>query len=106
MGLARSQYERYDSQVEPPRYSGTSGLQRREVFVGCTESLLSQTFSDFELIISDNASTDQTSDVCERYKNCDGRIRYFRKSKNEGAARNYNFTVEQARGEYFRSGGP
>lgn len=66
------------------------------------ESLLSQTFSDFELIISDNASTDGTSDVCERYKNCDGRIRYFRKSKNEGAARNYNFTVEQARGEYFR----
>ncbi len=66
------------------------------------ESLLSQTFADFELVISDNGSTDTTADICQRYSQCDPRIRYFRKSRNEGAARNYNFTVEQARGDYFK----
>jgi len=66
------------------------------------DSVLSQTFPDLELVIADNASTDATPDICRRCLERDTRIRYFRKSKNEGAARNYNFTLEQARGEYFK----
>ena len=57
---------------------------------------------DFELIISDNASTDDTADICRRYEKQDSRIRYFRQERNIGGAPNHNFLVEQARGELFK----
>jgi glycosyltransferase involved in cell wall biosynthesis len=66
------------------------------------DALLGQSYSDFELIISDNASTDRTEDVCRRYTARDPRIRYFRQPVNVGAAPNHNFVVQQARGEYFK----
>jgi glycosyltransferase involved in cell wall biosynthesis len=66
------------------------------------EALLGQSFSDFELIISDNASTDSTGDICRRYEERDPRVRYFRQPKNIGLAPNHNFVVEQARGELFK----
>jgi glycosyltransferase involved in cell wall biosynthesis len=50
------------------------------------DSLVTQTFTDFELIISDNASTDGTSDICRDYAAKDPRIRYFRSEVNRGAA--------------------
>lgn len=67
-------------------------------------SLLDQTFSDFELIISDNASTDRTADICAAYTTQDHRIRYYRNEINMGAAPNYNRTFELATGEYFKWG--
>jgi glycosyltransferase involved in cell wall biosynthesis len=66
------------------------------------ESLLGQSYTDFELIISDNASTDDTPGICERYAKQDPRIRYYRQPKNVGLAPNHNFCVEQARGELFK----
>lgn len=66
------------------------------------DSILGQTFADFELIISDNASTDRTSEICAAYAERDPRIRYYRNDVNVGAARNYNRVFEFARGEYFR----
>lgn len=66
------------------------------------ESLLSQTFRDFELIISDNASTDRTEEICRQYAAQDSRIRYYRNAINLGAARNFNHTAELATGEYFQ----
>ena len=45
------------------------------------DALLGQTFEDFELIISDNASTDQTPNICESYRKQDSRIRYFRQAR-------------------------
>ena len=65
------------------------------------DSLLAQTFSKFELIISDNCSTDDTEAICREYASRDQRIRYFRHSENRGAIFNFNFVLEQARGEYF-----
>lgn len=65
------------------------------------DSLLAQTFTDFELIISDNASTDGTEDICRRYVTKDSRVRYVRQSQNMGATWNLNFVLEEARGEYF-----
>jgi len=65
------------------------------------ESVLNQTFSDLELIISDNASSDTTQEICEAYAKKDNRIRYIRQSKNVGAAGNFNYTFEVAKGEYF-----
>ena len=66
------------------------------------DSLLAQTFTDFELIISDNASTDRTEEICHRYAARDQRLRYYRNAENMGGAWNFNRVVELARGEYFR----
>ena len=65
------------------------------------DSLLSQTFRDFELIISDNASTDNTPKICQEYVLRDKRIRYIRQNKNMGALWNFNFVLKQSNKEYF-----
>jgi len=67
------------------------------------DSLLGQSYEDFELIISDNASTDGTADICRRYEKEDSRIRYVRQPHNIGCAPNHNFVIERARGELFKS---
>jgi glycosyltransferase involved in cell wall biosynthesis len=69
------------------------------------ESILSQTFPDFELIICDNASNDGTEEICRRYANADPRVRYLRNAENIGGTRNHNLTAQLARGEYFRWAG-
>jgi len=66
------------------------------------EALLGQSYEDFEFIISDNASTDDTADICHHYEKEDCRIRYFRQEHNIGGAPNHNFLVAQARGELFK----
>jgi glycosyltransferase involved in cell wall biosynthesis len=66
------------------------------------DSILAQTYSDFELIISDNASTDRTEEICRAYAARDRRIRYFRKEANRGAAGNFNRVFELSLGEYFK----
>jgi glycosyltransferase involved in cell wall biosynthesis len=66
------------------------------------EALLGQSYEDFELIISDNASTDGTAGICRRYARQDSRIRYVRQPSNIGLCPNHNFVVEQARGELFK----
>ena len=66
------------------------------------DALLGQTYEDFELIISDNASADGTGDICRRYGKQDPRIRYYRQPSNIGLAPNHNFVAEQARGELFK----
>jgi glycosyltransferase involved in cell wall biosynthesis len=68
------------------------------------DALLGQTYRDFELIISDNASTDGTADICREYARRDPRVRYVRQRRNIGAAPNHNFVVQQARGELFKWG--
>lgn len=65
------------------------------------DSLLAQTFIDFELIISDNASTDATGRICQEYAAKDARITYIRQSLNMGPAANFQFVLDQARGEFF-----
>ena len=60
------------------------------------ESLLKQTIKDFEIVISDNASTDRTPEICRSYQQKDDRIRYFRNEQNIGAAPNFNRVVELA----------
>ena len=66
------------------------------------EALLGQTYEDFELIISDNASTDSTADICRRYAKQDSRIRYIRQPRNIGLSPNHNFVLQEARGELFK----
>jgi glycosyltransferase involved in cell wall biosynthesis len=66
------------------------------------DSLLGQTFTDFELIISDNASTDATEEICGAYARSDPRIEYRRSPENRGAAWNYNRVLELATGQFFK----
>lgn len=65
------------------------------------QSLLAQTFPDFELVISDNASTDRTGEICRAYADRDPRIRYYRNEVNVGFCRNQNRVIELSRGRYF-----
>jgi glycosyltransferase involved in cell wall biosynthesis len=66
------------------------------------DAILSQTFQDLELIISDNASTDKTADICRDYAKRDKRVRYSRSPENLGAAWNFNRVFELAESEYFK----
>ncbi|WGV27383.1 glycosyltransferase family 2 protein [Halotia branconii] len=79
-----------------PVYNGEKFLKE------AIDSLLAQTFEDFELVISDNASTDKTEEICRAYVNQDKRIRYYRNEKNLGCARNFNRVFELSSGEYFK----
>lgn len=69
---------------------------------GALAAVLSQTFSDFELIIADNASTDGTADICRRAAAQDERIRYLRHAENRGAVFNLNYVLQQARAPLFK----
>lgn len=79
-----------------PVYNGENFLEET------LQSILSQTFEDFELIISDNASTDRTQQICRQYAAKDLRIRYYRNEKNLGAAKNFNRVFELSNGQYFK----
>jgi glycosyltransferase involved in cell wall biosynthesis len=67
------------------------------------DSILAQTYENFELIISDNASTDRTGDICQMYAEHDLRVRYYRQRVNVGAASNFNRVFELNQGsKYFK----
>lgn len=88
---------------EPPTLSVGLAVYNGERYLEqAIESILSQTFADFELIISDNASTDRTGDIARHYAAIDDRVRYHRNDTNIGGANNENLTFQLARGRYFR----
>lgn len=66
------------------------------------DSLLAQTYSDFELVISDNASTDGTRSICESYASRDSRVRYFRFEENIGGPRNFCRVAGLCQGQYLK----
>jgi glycosyltransferase involved in cell wall biosynthesis len=66
------------------------------------DSLVTQTYENLELIISDNASTDRTEAICRSYATRDDRIRYFRSPQNRGLAWNYNNVFKHSKGSYFK----
>jgi glycosyltransferase involved in cell wall biosynthesis len=78
-----------------PVYNGESFIEE------AINSLLSQDYAYFELIISDNASTDSTAEICKSYLKKDKRISYFRQKENIGAVKNFDFVLTQAKGKYF-----
>ena len=65
------------------------------------DSLIAQTFTNFEIIISDNGSTDLTYKICNEYTKKDKRIIYFQQKKNIGGWNNFLFVLEKAKNEYF-----
>ncbi len=65
------------------------------------DALLNQSFSDFTLFISDDASTDGTRTICEAYVARDRRIQYYRQEKNLGMFANFKFVLDNANAKYF-----
>jgi|TARA_B100001750_G_scaffold129453_1_gene102916 glycosyltransferase involved in cell wall biosynthesis len=78
-----------------PVYNGEKFIRK------CIESVLQQTNRNFELIISDNASTDSSPEICKEFLNKDNRITFVRQNKNMGRLWNFHFLVKKAVGEYF-----
>jgi glycosyltransferase involved in cell wall biosynthesis len=66
------------------------------------DSLLGQTYGDFELVISDNASTDGTEEICRRYVAMDKRVRYIRRTENIGGPGNFRYVFTQCSGQYHK----
>lgn len=86
-----------------PRVSLGLPIYNGEQYVAAAlDSALSQTYSDFEIVISDNASTDRTREICEEYAARDPRISYHRAEVNRGAAWNFRHTFELSTGDYFK----
>ena len=89
--------------AKPPRVSiGLPVYNGERWLAEALDSLLAQTYSDFELIISDNGSTDDTQAICEEYAARDRRIRYIRQEINRGLAWNWNCVFEESAGDYFK----
>jgi glycosyltransferase involved in cell wall biosynthesis len=89
--------------ITKPRLSiGLPVYNGGDYLVQSLDALLGQTFEDFELILSSNASTDRTDDICREYAIKDSRIRFFRQPINIGAVPNHIFVFEQATGELFK----
>jgi glycosyltransferase involved in cell wall biosynthesis len=80
-----------------PVYNGA-----RKFLAAAIESVLNQTHRNLELLVSDNASTDETADVCLRYAERDPRVVYHRQERNVGAGPNHNWVARRASGKYFK----
>ncbi len=79
-----------------PVYNGERLLPR------ALDSILEQDFQDLEVVISDDASTDSTEELCREYARKDPRVRYFRNAQNLTLWRNFNRAFELSEGEYFK----
>ena len=78
-----------------PVYNGEATVRK------AIDSILAQTFNNFELIISDNASTDGTEAICRKFAEQDVRVKYFRQTENLGAGANFEFVLRRSVGDYF-----
>ena len=86
-----------------PRVSLAMPVLNGEDFVAVAiESTINQEFEDFELVITDNASTDTTEQICRAFAASDKRMRCFRNERNLGAAANFNLGYKLTSGEYFK----
>ena len=86
-----------------PRVGIGLAVYNGERYVGLAiEAILAQTFTDFELVICDNCSTDSTQEICERFAAQDERVRYYRNPKNLGAGPNFDRAFELSTGDYFK----
>lgn len=91
-----------DAQRAPRLSLGLPVYNGERFLAQSLDALLVQTFTDFELIISDNASDDATEAIARRYAEADPRVRYVRQARNLGSAENHNVPIRLARGELFK----
>lgn len=80
---------------------GIPTYNRARLLSRAVDSALAQDYPNLALVIADNASTDDTQQVCERYAAADPRVTYFRHLENVGSIRNFADLLQRAKGEYF-----
>lgn len=86
-----------------PRVSIGMPVYNGEKYIGqALDSILAQTYQNMEIIVSDNASTDRTAEICKRYASDDTRINFIQNERNLGAAPNYNRVFQISSGRYFK----
>jgi glycosyltransferase involved in cell wall biosynthesis len=78
-----------------PVYNGGATIEE------AVSSLLAQTFAEFELLISDNASRDETQSICEGFAAKDDRVRYVRHAENRGVMANFEFVLSGTTALYY-----
>jgi glycosyltransferase involved in cell wall biosynthesis len=78
-----------------PVYNGESFIEQ------ALNSLVAQTYRNWTLLISDNASTDRTAKICESFCKVDTRIRYYKQPQNQGAVKNFQYVLAHADARYF-----
>ncbi len=78
-----------------PVFNGENFIQE------ALDSILAQTFTDFDLIISDNASTDGTEAICRKYSEKDARVHYVRQAENTGGYSNFQYLISVSNADYF-----
>ena len=88
--------------ASPPVSLGLPVYNGQRFVAQMLDSVCSQTFGDFELVISDNASTDATEEICRDFARKDSRITYTRSAENRGAAWNHNNVIHLSGGEFFK----
>ncbi len=89
--------------TDRPRVTlGVMTYNNERYLAGAFDAVLAQDFSDFEVVVCDNQSTDATWDICQRYAAKDSRFRIHRNESNLGFSGNFNRVASLARGEYFR----
>src|SRR5438445_10662431 len=74
---------------------------RGTVLAATVDSILKQSFGDFELVISDDCSTDKPEAICRDYESNDKRVKYFRNSTNLGMPGNLNAAIRRTSGQYI-----
>ena len=84
-----------DVTIGLPVYNGAPGVAK------AIDALLKQSYANFVLAISDNASTDKTKEICRAAAARDPRVRYTRQKANVGAIRNFRFVLNEAKTPFF-----
>lgn len=86
---------------QPTISVGVPTINSEKRIVECLDNLLGQTFTDFEIIISDNASTDGTYEICNSYADNNPNIRLYRQEQQLSMRDNFYYLVEKATAPYF-----
>jgi len=87
--------------IKPKISIGLPAYNAEKLLESRIKSILNQTCKDFELIISNNASTDKTWEICKKFEKIDSRIKFFNQEKNMGPYWNFNFVLQKSQGDYF-----
>jgi len=78
-----------------PVFNGEKFIKRR------LDSILNQTYQNFQILISDNGSNDLTPKICDEYQKVDKKIKYYRQQKNLGFIKNFNYLIKNTESKYF-----
>src|SRR5262245_14062805 len=99
--MAERYYRRVTRQSQPLVSIGLPTYNRASMLPRAIESVLAQTHANIELVLSDNASTDETETICREAQARDPRINYIRQAVNIGLIANFKFVLREARGAFF-----